>query len=60
MGRFALGLLVGLALGVAATAHAAIIAGDSGYLLGWSILKDGEDNCSDPFVWTATREIECD
>lgn len=60
MGRFLLGVFVGLAIGVTATASAAVIAGDSGYVLGWSVMKDGSEICSDPFVWTVTREIECD
>jgi hypothetical protein len=39
---------------------AAQIVGGNGYMIGWDIQKDGETICSDPFVWTATKEIDCD
>jgi hypothetical protein len=60
MKRFSVGLIVGLALGAAVPAAAAVLVGDTGYLAGWSVTKDGEEICYMPFVWTATREIECD
>ena len=61
MRRFILGLVCGVALGVAGTAVAASVVGGSGYLLGWDVTSnDGETICGDPYVWTATREIECD
>jgi hypothetical protein len=59
MQRFILGVIVGLFLGAAASAYAAGIYG-SGTLLGWSVVKDGEEVCSDPEVDTAAKEIECD
>jgi len=59
MFRFSIGLVVGLILGTAATSIAAVVAGKDGYLVGWTITKDGEELCSDPFVWTGTMEIEC-
>jgi len=35
--------------------------GGDGYLLTWDITnQDGETLCSDPFVWTGTKEIECE
>jgi hypothetical protein len=60
MKRFTVGLIVGLALGAVTPAAAAALVGSTGYLFGWSVTKDGEDICYMPFVWTATREIECD
>jgi hypothetical protein len=59
MWRFILGLFLGLLLGVATTSFAAIVAGD-GYLMEWTVTKDGEEICSAPYVWVATKEIECD
>jgi hypothetical protein len=58
--RFATGMVVGLALGMSATAFAVVLAGDSGYASGWSVTKDGEEICSDPYVWVSSREIECE
>ena len=60
MKRLAIGFIIGLAAGAAAPVAAATLVGNTGYLFGWSVTKDGEDICYMPFVWTATREIECD
>ena len=60
MRKFLMGLATGLFLGVVATASAAQIVGSTGYMMGWDIQKDGDTICSDPYVWTATKEIECD
>lgn len=60
MRKFLAGLCLGLVLGTALSSVAAVIAGDSGYATGWTVMKDGEAICSDPYVWTGTREIECD
>jgi hypothetical protein len=57
--RFSSGLITGLVLGTAMTAFAAGIFGQ-GYLNGWTINKDGEEVCSDPYVYPASKEIECD
>jgi len=64
-----IGLLLGISLsGVTKTASAssqravpaATVVGGDGYLMGWDVTKDGDTVCSDPYVWTATKEIECD
>ena len=31
----------------------------SGPLTGWTVLADGEPVCTAPYVWPATKEIEC-
>lgn len=36
------------------------VVGGDGYLMGYDVVKDGAVICSDPFVWTGMREIECD
>jgi hypothetical protein len=60
MSRFSLGLAVGLLLGSAVTTFSARMVGEPGFLLGWEVTKDGENICSDPFVWPGTMEIECE
>jgi len=60
MRKFVTGLIVGLTLGTVVPAAAAQLVGNSGYLLGWDVTKDGETICYAPYVWTAIREIECD
>jgi len=60
MRKFFAGLAVGLALGTASTAMAAMVAGDSGFLFGFTVTYNGEEICSDPWVWTGgIKEIEC-
>ncbi len=59
MFKFVAGMLVGLILGVTATAYAAQVIG-SGSLNGWTVTKDGEEVCSDPDVDVGAKEIECD
>ena len=59
MTRFSIGFALGLLLGTATAAAAAVIGG-SGYLMGWDVTLQGHTLCSDPYVWSGTREIECD
>lgn len=61
MTRFLAGVVLGLLLGSAATALAARLVGNDGYLLGWTVI-DRHDRkiCDEPFVWTGTRELQCD
>jgi len=58
--KFFVGLATGVAIAAALPVAAAQLIGDSGYLLGWSITKDGEEICSDPWMWAGINEIECD
>lgn len=60
MKKLIIGFVLGLAAGAAFPAAAAVLVGDTGYLSGWTVTKDNEEICYMPFVWTATREIECD
>lgn len=60
MRKFVTGLIVGLTLGTVVPAAAATLVGGTGYLHGWTVTKDGDEICYMPYIWTATREIECD
>jgi hypothetical protein len=62
---FVIGMITGLLFGASVTATALAVAprivGGSGYLMGYTVKNDdGDEVCDDPFVWTATKEIECD
>ncbi len=59
MPRFIAGIIIGFFLGASAAAYAAGVFG-SGTLSGWTVVKDGEEVCSDPEVDTSAQEIECD
>ena len=59
MRNFAAGIVLGVLLGSSVTALAAGVFG-SGLLVGWTVVKDGEEVCSDPTVDTGSQEIECD
>jgi hypothetical protein len=59
MAKFALGLAFGLVLGIAATAAAATLAGESSYLPGWDVIKSDETVCKDPWADIPTKRIIC-
>jgi hypothetical protein len=59
MSRFAAGLILGLVLGAGASAYAAGCFGN-GPAHGRTVVKDGDEVCSDPNVNDTYKEIECD
>lgn len=60
MKRFFSGFVFGVMLGATVSAFAAHLVGGNGYLIGWDVTVDGEEVCSDPYVWMSTRQIDCD
>jgi hypothetical protein len=60
MKKIAIGFVAGLIAGAAVPVGAAALVGSTGYLFGWTVTMDGDEVCDAPFIWTATREIECD
>lgn len=60
MKKFSVGFITGLLIGGAVPVAAATVVGGTGYLFGWTVTKDGDEICDAPFIWTATREIDCD
>jgi hypothetical protein len=60
MKKLVIGFMIGLAAGAAVPVAAATIVGSTGYLIGWSVTKDGNEICYMPYIWTSIREIECD
>ena len=60
MRKYLIGFAVGIMLGASASASAAMMLGQSGYLSGWTVTKDGEEVCYMPYVWFSTKEITCD
>jgi hypothetical protein len=58
--KFISGFAFGAILAVGVTGWAAENSlTEMGYLIGWSVSSHGKDVCSTPFIWPATREIEC-
>ena len=54
-------LIIGFIMGSSVSfLSAARLVGSSGYLSGWSVTVEGEEVCSDPYVWTSVKEIDCD
>lgn len=60
MRKYITGFVIGAALGAAAPATAAMVLGSTGYLAGWTVTKHGDEICYMPYIWIATKEIECD
>ncbi len=60
MKKFAFGFLAGITLGATVPVAASAFVNGSGYLSGWSVTKNGHEICYMPYVWSSTREIECD
>lgn len=61
MRSYLIGLTTGLALASGAAYAGGIgIYGGPGYMNGWDIVIEGDTVCHDPYVWPATREIECE
>lgn len=59
MRKFFVGMVAGAAIACTAPLAAQKMVGRDGYLLGWTVNKDGEEVCSDPWIWTGTMEIDC-
>jgi hypothetical protein len=57
MSRFLAGLIVGLLLGASASAYASGCFGH-GTAHGWTVIKDGDEVCSDPDINDSSKEIE--
>ena len=60
MRKFIFGFAAGVIVAASAPLMAAHLVGDMGYLSGWTVTKDSEEICYMPYVWTTTKEIECD
>ena len=59
MKKYLTGFICGILIGAAGSVFAARFVGGNGYLIGWDVSVNGEDVCTDPYIWVATREIEC-
>jgi len=57
--RFVVGVVIGVSVGVAASAYAARVVG-SGALDGWTVTRDGDEICSDPSVDWVMKRIDCE
>ena len=59
MRKISLGFALGLLIGTAMPAAAALLVGSNGYLNGWTVTNNGREVCYAPYVWVGLREIEC-
>jgi len=62
------GLVMGLLLATASNlvtkepppiTPVARVVGDDGYLYGWTVEVDGEEVCSDPYVYVSSKVLSC-
>ena len=59
MRNYLIGLITGIAIAGSTIAYAANGFG-TGYMFGWTVILDGDTVCHEPYMWSATHEIECD
>jgi len=61
MRSFIFGVILGASIALPVTVFAGgVWAGGAGFMMGYDVVIDGETVCHDPYIWPATREIECD
>ncbi len=53
-----LGFILGMLTATSSTVFAVKVLG-TGYLMGWEVTYNGRTICDDPYIWSGTREIEC-
>lgn len=59
MRKFVYGFVVGVMCAAATGVFAAKLVGENGYLHGWTVEVDGEEVCSDPYIYISSREVQC-
>jgi hypothetical protein len=60
MSRFVSGVILGVVLGAGVVAWGADTYARQNAMNGWTVEIDGDEVCSNPTMWRATRTIECD
>ena len=60
MGKFFSGVVLGVLLGSAVGALATAVGmGQDRYWTGWTVSKNGEEICNNPYIWNGNQQIEC-